>query len=120
MTEPASSSKWAHPLRSNAPRSATLATGAPGPCITPSTETCVVVVSFMGFVLLVVDLVLGSSSGADPIASAFVSVDRAARPHLLVLGGRGHLRSLASGQPVTHKQLWGLRAGVRSWCARSG
>jgi len=48
----------------------------------------------MGFVLLVVDLVLGSSSGADPIASAFVSVDRAARPHLLVLGGRGHLRSL--------------------------
>src|SRR5262245_37799765 len=47
MTVPASLSKWAHPPRSNAPRSATPATGTPGPCITPSTETCVVVVSSM-------------------------------------------------------------------------
>src|SRR6266508_3632754 len=46
MTVPASLSKWAHPPRSNTPRSSS--SGPPGPCITPSTETCVVVVSFMG------------------------------------------------------------------------
>src|SRR5947208_16504645 len=45
MTVPASLSKWAHPPRSNTPRSSS--SGPPGPCITPSTETCVVVVSFM-------------------------------------------------------------------------
>src|SRR5687767_1550490 len=45
MTVPASLSKWAHPPRSNTPRSSSSA--PPGPCITPSTETCVVVVSFM-------------------------------------------------------------------------
>src|SRR5213595_3491165 len=45
MTVPASLSKWAHPPRSNTPRSSSY--GPPGPCITPSTETCVVVVSFM-------------------------------------------------------------------------
>src|SRR5438445_4990705 len=45
MTVPASLSKWAHPPRSNLPRSSS--SGPPGPCITPSTETCVVVVSFM-------------------------------------------------------------------------
>src|SRR5437879_2611684 len=45
MAVPASSSKWAHPPRSNTPRSSS--SGPPGPCITPSTETCVVVVSFM-------------------------------------------------------------------------
>src|SRR4029079_5709100 len=41
-------------------------------------------------------------------SSAFVSVDRAARPHLLVLGGRGHLAAFASGPPVTQKSyyLW--------------
>src|SRR5512144_122940 len=44
MTVPASLSKWAHPRRSNTPSSSSR---APGPCITPSTETCVVVVSFM-------------------------------------------------------------------------
>src|SRR6185295_18674131 len=49
MTVPASSSKWAHPPRSNTPRSSS--SGPPGPCITPSTETCVVVVSFMVAVL---------------------------------------------------------------------
>src|SRR2546430_4402194 len=42
---PASLSKWAHPPRLNVPRSSS--SGPPGPCITPSTETCVVVVSFM-------------------------------------------------------------------------
>src|SRR5437764_81239 len=45
MAVPASLSKWAHPPRSNAPRSSS--SGPPGPCITPSTETCTVVVSFM-------------------------------------------------------------------------
>src|SRR6266566_2840990 len=45
MTVPASLSKWAHPPRSNTPRSSS--SGPPGACITPSTETCVVVVSFM-------------------------------------------------------------------------
>src|SRR5438874_6508118 len=45
MAVPASSSKWAHPPRLNLPRSSS--SGPPGPCITPSTETCVVVVSFM-------------------------------------------------------------------------
>src|SRR6266480_1030430 len=45
MIVPASLSKWAHPPRSNTPRSSS--SGPPGPCITPSTETCVVVVSFM-------------------------------------------------------------------------
>src|SRR2546430_6577578 len=45
MAVPASLSKWAHPPRSNTPRSSS--SGPPGPCITPSTETCVVVVSFM-------------------------------------------------------------------------
>src|SRR5437868_10191894 len=45
MTIPDSLSKWAHPPRSNTPRSSS--SGPPGPCITPSTETCVVVVSFM-------------------------------------------------------------------------
>src|SRR5436309_6820251 len=46
MTVPASLSKWAHPRRSNTPRSPS-PEFAPGPCITPSTETCVVVVNFM-------------------------------------------------------------------------
>jgi hypothetical protein len=46
MTIPASLSKWAHPRRANTPSSPS--TGfTPGPCITPSTETCVIVVSFM-------------------------------------------------------------------------
>src|SRR5918996_1269111 len=45
MTVEASSSKCAHPPRSNRPRSSS--SGPPGPCITPSMETCVVVVSFM-------------------------------------------------------------------------
>src|SRR6266513_1401028 len=45
MTVPASLSKWAHPPRSNTPRSSS--SGPPGPCITPSTEIGVVVVSFM-------------------------------------------------------------------------
>src|SRR6478735_6350799 len=45
MTVPASWSKWAQPPRSKTPRSSS--SGPPGPCITPSTETCVVVVSFM-------------------------------------------------------------------------
>src|SRR6266566_5065352 len=45
MTVPASLSKWAHPPRSNTPCSSS--SGPPGACITPSTETCVVVVSFM-------------------------------------------------------------------------
>src|SRR5437588_224213 len=45
MTVPASWSKWAHPPRSNTPRSSS--PGPPGACITPSTETCVVVISFM-------------------------------------------------------------------------
>src|SRR5215218_1210817 len=36
----------AHPPRSNPPLR--FSSGPPGPCITPSTETCVVVVSFMG------------------------------------------------------------------------
>src|SRR5207244_7351041 len=44
MTVEASSSKCAHPPRSNLPRSSS--SGPPGACITPSTETCVVVVSF--------------------------------------------------------------------------
>src|SRR5215207_3347984 len=38
-----SNSGLAHPPRSNPP----LVSGPPFPCITPSTETCVVVVSFM-------------------------------------------------------------------------
>src|SRR5215208_5167626 len=41
-----SNSGLAHPPRSNPPRSFSCC--APFPCITPSTETCVVVVSFMG------------------------------------------------------------------------
>src|SRR5436309_13593721 len=45
MTVEASSSKCAHPPRLNRPRSSS--SGPPGPCITPSTETCTVVVSFM-------------------------------------------------------------------------
>src|SRR5713101_4719841 len=45
MTVPASLSKWAHPPRSNPPLR--FSSGPPGPCTTPSTETCVVVVSFM-------------------------------------------------------------------------
>src|SRR6266511_4962636 len=45
MTVEASSSKCAHPPRSNRPRSSS--SGPPGPCITPSTETCAVVVSFI-------------------------------------------------------------------------
>src|SRR5437773_11837352 len=58
MTVPASLSKWAHPPRSNTPRSSS--SGPPGPCITPSTETCAVVVSFM---VAVPFLVAWSSSG---------------------------------------------------------
>src|SRR4051812_5231841 len=46
MTEPAASSKWAHPWRSNPPSSGTPATGRPGAWITPSTETWIVAVSF--------------------------------------------------------------------------
>src|SRR6478752_8798020 len=46
MTVEASSSKCAHPPRSKTPRSSS--SGPPGPCITPSTETCVVVVSLIG------------------------------------------------------------------------
>src|SRR5205823_5672399 len=38
MTAPASSSKWAHPPRSNRPRSSS--SGPPGACMTPSTEIC--------------------------------------------------------------------------------
>src|SRR6266542_140125 len=45
MTVEASSSKCANPPRLNRPRSSSY--GPPGPCITPSTETCAVVVSFM-------------------------------------------------------------------------
>src|SRR6185369_14796139 len=45
MTFPASLSKWAHPPRSNTPRSSS--SSPPGACTTPSTEICVVVVSFM-------------------------------------------------------------------------
>src|SRR6202171_780483 len=45
MTVPASLSKWAHPPRSNTPRSSS--PGPPGPRITPSTEICVVVMSFI-------------------------------------------------------------------------
>src|SRR5919198_6068898 len=45
MTVEASLSKCAHPPRSNRPRSSS--SGPPGPCITPSTETCAVVVSLM-------------------------------------------------------------------------
>src|SRR5216683_2524101 len=56
MTVEASSSKCAHPPRSNLPRSSS--SGPPGPCITPSTETCVVVVSF----IVAVSFSLSSSS----------------------------------------------------------
>src|SRR6266508_4274780 len=45
MTVEASSSKCANPPRLNRPRSSS--SGPPGPCMTPSTETCAVVVSFM-------------------------------------------------------------------------
>src|SRR4051812_45238279 len=43
MTLDASSSKCAHPPRTKRPCSSS--SGPPGPCMTPSTETCVVVVS---------------------------------------------------------------------------
>src|SRR6266576_2800169 len=67
MTVPASTSKWAHPPRSNTPRSSS--SGPPGPCITPSTETCVVVVSFMSQSLLAefVGVRLLLDRGADRI-----------------------------------------------------
>src|SRR4051794_38247858 len=45
MTIEASSSKCGHPPRTNRPCSSS--SGPPGPCITPSTETWVVVVSLM-------------------------------------------------------------------------
>src|SRR5919204_6693063 len=45
MTAEAWWSKRAQPPRSNRPRSSS--SGPPGPCITPSTETCAVLVSFM-------------------------------------------------------------------------
>src|SRR4051812_29045230 len=45
-----SNSGLAHPPRSNPPLR--FSSGAPFPCTTPSTETCVVVVSFMGSSLL--------------------------------------------------------------------
>src|SRR5437867_3285252 len=77
MTVPASLSKWAHPPRSNAPRSSS--SGPPGPCITPSTETCAVVVSFMVAVPLLVGLVV-------------VRVRRAAG-HLVVVAGRSSGRA---------------------------
>src|SRR5207248_2074981 len=60
MTVEASSSKCAHPPRLNRPRSSS--SGPPGSCMTPSTETCAVVVSFMvavpfslGFVVVRLD-----------------------------------------------------------------
>src|SRR5581483_3279884 len=67
MTVPASLSKCAHPPRSNRPRSSS--SGPPGPCITPSTETCVVVVSFMVVVPFLVGLVIGRSDQATPRSS---------------------------------------------------
>src|SRR6266498_3028357 len=56
MSVEASSSKCAHPPRSNRPRSSS--SGPPGPCITPSTETCAVVVSFMVAVPFSLDFVV--------------------------------------------------------------
>src|SRR4051794_28982428 len=46
IAAPASASKWAHPPRPNSPESPSAGL-APGHCITPSTETCVVVVKRM-------------------------------------------------------------------------
>src|SRR6266540_630989 len=51
----------AHPPRSNPPLRSS--SGAPSPCITPSTETCVVVVSFM----IVVPFLLGSVPFGAPL-----------------------------------------------------
>src|SRR2546425_11089826 len=62
MTVPASLSKWAHPPRSNTPRWSS--SDPPGPCITPSTETCVVVVSFM--VAVPFSLTLSSFESTGP------------------------------------------------------
>src|SRR5205814_10235474 len=68
MAVPASLSKWAHPPRSNAPCSSS--SGPPGPCITPSTETCVVVVSFMiGVPFLAEFVVVRFHRTAAPISS---------------------------------------------------
>src|SRR6266508_5854816 len=70
----------AHPPRSNPPLRSS--SGAPSPCITPSTETCVTVVSFMGspFLLVVAfsfdrtEARISSSSGdgQDPPAVGLV------------------------------------------------
>src|SRR5262245_24993165 len=62
MTVMASLSKcgMAHPPRAKPPQRSS--SGPPGPCITPSTETCVVVVSFIvagSFLVSLVDVRLG-------------------------------------------------------------
>src|SRR5919197_1868452 len=64
MTVEASLSKCAHPPRSNRPRSSS--SGPPGPCITPSTETCVVVVSFMIVIVVPFSLVWSSFARTGP------------------------------------------------------
>src|SRR6266511_5070174 len=74
MTVEASSSKCAHPPRSNRPRSSSSC--PPGPCMTPSTETCAVVVSFMvavpfslGFVVVRLDR---TAAPISPVAAESV------------------------------------------------
>src|SRR5829696_2283084 len=57
-----SNSGLAHPPRSNPP----LVSGPPFPCITPSTETCVVVVSFM----IAVSFSLGGAPRGRPLTPA--------------------------------------------------
>src|SRR5262245_48482722 len=118
MTVPASLSKWAHPPRSKTPRWSSC--GPPGPCITPSTETCAVVVSFMVAAPSALSLALvgrltwsqrlcaGSCAGSTcAFAHAVVAEENAARRHdlddvpvavrLLALGPRHVVLDAAAG-----------------------
>src|SRR6266545_7953127 len=80
----------AHPPRSNPPlRSSSDA--APFPCITPSTVTCVMVVSFMGFL----------QSGLRREAEQLVDL----------AGGGGHAGVHARGEHLLHRLDTGPRRG---------
>src|SRR5438477_403447 len=117
MTVEASLSKCAHPLRSNRPRSSS--SGPPGACITPSTETWAVVVSFM----VAVTFSLSSSligwltwpwSHGSPLALALDCFFREDRVDLADSLGSAHIR--ASGQDPLH----GLGARIATLDGHTG
>src|SRR5919198_6704499 len=111
MTVEASLSKCAHPPRSNRPRSSS--SGPPGPCITASTETCVVVVSFMVAVPFSLspqldDALLGADRPADEVAPCVIgqSAEHAVEVRRGDLHGYNHMGVLkpCQGPPSRHRR----------------